>query len=80
MSKVPLEQDLRNFVEFATKQIEQGETAESLEALVRLWRDRSEYEETVEDVRQGLTEDTQSLSEPIAAVFSDIRNRLGIAV
>lgn len=78
MSKVPLEQDLRSFVEFATSRIEQGVTADSVEALVHQWRNLSEYEQTVEDVRQGMLDDAQGLSEPADKVFADIRRRLGI--
>lgn len=78
MSQPSLEQDLRAFSEFATHRIRRRETAESVEALVRHWRRLSEYEQTVEDIRQGIEDDARGLSEPAATVFSDIRKRLRI--
>jgi len=74
-----IQSELQNFVQFATRQIERGDTAESVEALVQQWRDDAESLATVGDVRQGLLDDASGLAEPAANVFAELRHQLGIA-
>ena len=78
MRIVPIEQQFRDFVEFAARRLECGVKAESLEELVQQWRNDLEYSAAVEDIRQGITDDAAGLGEPVAKAFSDIRRHLGI--
>lgn len=71
--------ELQNFVRFATRRIEQGDNAESLEELVEQWRRDSEFVEAVADVRQGLADDAADRAESASTAFADIRRQLGIS-
>lgn len=71
--------DLQDFVRFATTRIERGKSGESIEDLVREWRNDSEFAETVADVRQGFVDHAAGRAESVESVFADIRRQLGIA-
>ena len=78
MRMTPIEQQFRDFVEFAARRFECGVEAESLEELIQQWRNDLEYSAAVGDIRQGIADDTAGLGEPVAKAFSDIRRQLGI--
>lgn len=73
MTSQSLLSDLRDFVQFATRQIDQGQGAESVEALVQQWRRDADFDETIGDVRQGLLDDAQGRGESVAETFASIR-------
>ena len=79
MSSPSIKNELQDFVQFATRRVEHGEGGESVEDLVQLWRNETEYAEAVEDVHQGLMDDADGRAEPIADAFATIRRQLGIA-
>ena len=79
MSSPSIKHELHDFVQFATRHVEHGEACESVENLVQLWRNETEYAEAVEDVHQGLRDDADGRAEPVTDAFANIRRQLGIA-
>ena len=54
MRMTPIEQQFRDFVEFAACRLEGGGEAKSLEELVQQWRHDAEYSAAVADVRHSI--------------------------
>ena len=79
MPILSIKHQFHDFVEFASRRIEGGVEANSLEELVEQWRNDPEYTAAVEDIRQGIADDAAGLGEPVAKVFTDIRRQLGIS-
>lgn len=73
-----IQTELRNFVQFATQRVETGELCSSLEELVQQWRRDTEYVETVADVRQGIADDADGKTQPVADAIAEVRQKLGI--
>lgn len=76
MPSQPLENDLQDFVQFATRRIESGTGGESVEQLVEEWRNETEF---LADVRQGVIDKAAGRAEPTDKVFADVRRQLGLA-
>lgn len=74
MPNQSLENDLQDFVQFATRRIESGTGGESVEQLVEEWRNEAEL---LTDVRQGVLDKAAGLAEPADRVFADVRGQLG---
>jgi hypothetical protein len=74
-----IQKDLQDFVEFAARRLNSGETAPaSVEELVARWRQDAESAEAVADVRQGLADEVAGKAQPAVEAFADIRRQLGI--
>ncbi len=76
MPNQSLENDLQDFVQFATRRIESGTGGESVEQLVEEWRNEAEL---LTDVRQGVLDKAAGLAEPADRVFADVRGQLGLS-
>lgn len=76
MPNQSLENDLLDFVQFATRRIESGTGGESVEQLVEGWRNETEF---LDDVRQGVIDKAAGLAETVGKVFADVRGQLGLA-
>lgn len=79
MQTQSIQSELRDFVQFASRLVENGDDGSSLEELVRQWRQDAEYNKAVADVRQGIIDDAQGKAQPLADAFADVRRKLGIA-
>ena len=73
-----LKSEFDDFVRFATHTIECGNSSETLESLLRKWRADSEFTQSVADIQQGLADKKAGLGEPMAKVFAEIRDQLGL--
>jgi len=67
--------EIDGFHQFVLKELDGGTECE-LEDYLKVWREHLEYTETVEDVRQGLSDYEQGLAEPLSKSFEDIRSKL----
>ena len=52
----PLMTDAESFYQFLGQSLSTGARATPPEALLRTWREQREYEETCEDIRQGIAD------------------------
>jgi hypothetical protein len=71
--------DAEAFYEFLGQTLSQGHRETPPEALLRKWRAQREYEETCEDIRQGLANMEAGLGIPVEQVFAELRRKYGIA-
>ena len=79
MQAESIQSELRDFVQFASSRVANGEDRLSFEDLVRQWRQTSEFTKTIEDVRGGITDAAQGKAQPISDAFAEVRRKLGIA-
>jgi hypothetical protein len=73
----PLMTDAESFYQFLGQSLSTGSRETPPEALLRTWRERREYEETCEDIRQGIADMEAGLGKPIQQVADEIRAELG---
>lgn len=78
MSHPAVIHEFEHFVQFATRCINEGSSAASVEELVELWRLDAESAAVIADVRQGLIDHQNGLGEPAKKTFADLRRRLGM--
>ena len=71
-------QELEHFTHFAQQKLSANETHLSLEDCVRLWRQQTERDATLDDLRQGRADLEAGLAQPLAAAFDDVRRQLGL--
>jgi hypothetical protein len=71
--------DAEAFYQFLGHTLTQGERETPPEALLRKWREQREYEETCEDIRQGIANMEAGLGIPAEEVFAEIRRKHGIS-
>jgi hypothetical protein len=71
-------QELESFTHFAQEKLSEGESNLSLEDCVRLWRQQTERDSTLDDIRQGQTDLEAGLAQPLAEAFDDVRRQLGL--
>ena len=79
MQTQSIQSELRDFVQFVSRRVENGDDRLSLEEFVRQWRLGAEYAEAVADVQQGIIDDAQGKAKPLADAFAEVRRKLGIA-
>jgi hypothetical protein len=72
------EQEFQCFSEYVHERLANG-GAESLSGLALEWEAHREAEETIDDVRQGLADIEAGLGKPAEEVFTEVRQRLGLA-
>jgi len=70
-------QELENFTYFVKQKLSVNESKLSLEECVRMWRQQTERQATLDDVRQGQADAQAGLSQPLADAVDDIRQQLG---
>ena len=71
-------QELDSFHRFASDKCAARDADASLEELLALWRQAREYSETVEDVRQGLSDHAAGKGQSLAEAFQEVRADLGL--
>lgn len=71
-------QELERFTHFAQQKLGEGESRLSLEDCVRLWRQQTERDATLDDIQQGQADLEAGLAQPLAAAFDDVRRQLGL--
>jgi hypothetical protein len=71
-------QELESFTHFAQQRLGAAESDLSLEDCVRLWRQRTEHQALLNDLRQGQADLEAGLVQPLAAAFDDVRQQLGL--
>jgi len=71
-------QEIDSFHRFASEKSADRGVEASLEELLVLWRQESEYSETVEDVRQGINDYDAGRGQSLADAFQDVRAQLGL--
>jgi hypothetical protein len=69
--------DAESFYRFLGQSLSTGSRETPPEALLRTWREQREYEETCEDIRQGIADMDAGLGKPIQQVADEIRAELG---
>jgi len=69
--------DAESFYQFLGQSLSTGSRETPPEALLRTWREQREYEETCEDIRQGIADMDAGLGKPIQQVADEIRAELG---
>jgi hypothetical protein len=74
----PLMTDAESFYQFLGRSLSTGARATPPEALLRTWREQREYEETCEDIRQGIADMEAGLGRPAEEVFAELRRKYGI--
>ena len=79
MQSQSIQSELRDFLQYASDRITSGGERLSIEELLKQWRQSSEFDQSVEDVRQGVIDAGQGKAVPISVAFSDVRKKLGIA-
>ncbi len=72
-------QELESFRNFAQQKLSEVESNLSLEDCVRLWRQQTERDATLDDIQQGQADLEAGLAQPLAEAFDDVRRQLGIA-
>jgi hypothetical protein len=70
--------DLEAFYCFVGQSLKQGDKGAEPEAVLRKWRADREFEETCEDIRQGIADMEAGLGIPLAEVAEKIRQKYGI--
>lgn len=78
MQTQSIQAELRDFVQFASRRVESGDSPLSLEELVRQWRLGTEYAQAVDDVHQGLVDAAQGKAQTLSDAFAHVRRELGI--
>ena len=71
-------QELESFTNFVQQKLRGDELNLSLEDCVRLWRQQSERDATLDDIRQGQADLAAGLAQPLAEAFDDVRRQLGL--
>lgn len=70
-------QELENFTHFAQQKLGTSESSLSLEDCVRLWRQQTERNATIDDIQHGRADLESGLAQPLAEAFDDVRRQLG---
>ena len=71
-------QELESFTSFIQQKLSRDESNLSLEDCVRLWRQQTERDALLDDIRQGQADLAAGLAQPLAAAFDDVRRQLGL--
>lgn len=71
-------QELESFTQFARQRLVANESGLSLEDCVRVWRQQTEQQAVLDDLRQGQADVEAGRAQPLAAAFDDVRRQLGI--
>ena len=71
-------QELERFTHFAQQKLGTSESNLTLEDCVRLWRQRTERDATIEDIQQGRADLEAGLVQPLAEALDDVRRQLGL--
>ena len=66
-------QELESFTNFVQRKLSGDESNLSLEDCVRLWRQQSERDATLDDIQQGQADLAAGLGQPLAGAFDDVR-------
>jgi len=69
--------DLQSFYSFLGQQLNTGEGLSTPEQLLKNWRARAEYEQTVADVRESIAEYEAGKGVPVEVAFANVRKKLG---
>lgn len=72
-----IQEQLTDFHEFPASKLSNG-GADSMQQLFDDWQAQREYEETVADVRGGLSDVKAGRVKPVEQAFADIRKKLGL--
>ena len=70
-------QELESFTSFIQQKLSRDESNLSLEDCVRLWRQQTERDAVLDDIRQGQADLAAGLAQPLAAAFVDVRQAAG---
>jgi hypothetical protein len=70
--------DAEAFYEFLGQTLSHGERETPPEALLRKWRAKREYNETVEAIREGLAQMEAGLGKPLEEFDREFRERNGL--
>ncbi len=73
-----IQSELKEFLLFASRIVEQGRGYSSVEELVKQWRQDSEYAAAVADVQQGIVDSAAGKAQSLSDAFAEVRRRLGI--
>ena len=71
-------QELESFTSFIQQKLSRDESNLSLEDCVRLWRQQTERDALLDDIRQGQADLAAGLAQPLAAAFDDVCRQLGL--
>ena len=66
-------QELESFTNFVQRKLSGDESNLPLEDCVRLWRQQSERDATLNDIQQGQADLAAGLAQPLAEAFDDMR-------
>ena len=72
------EADIDAFRQFAKQQLGNADGDLSLQQILNAWEMRRESEETVEDIRRGISDIEAGEGKPVAQAFADVRRKLGM--
>jgi len=71
-------EDLRDFNRFVDEKLSNG-GAESLTELAREWEERRDFEKSVADVREGLSDAEAGRVHSVEDAFNQVRKNLGLS-
>ena len=71
-------EELDRFHKFAAERLDRSSADSTLEELVNQWEMSREYNETVDDIQQGVDDYAAGKSKPLTKAFDQARRDLGL--